>query len=87
MKVVLDEEGKIQLPEAVKSQLRLRPGDPVSLEQHEEEWILRRFNSEAPLHWKDQVLVYNGAIADSSECLLAQLRENRMDEILQNPWQ
>ena len=87
MKVVLDEEGKIQLREAVKSQLRLGPGDPVSLEQYEGNWILRRFDSETPLRWEGQVLVYNGDIADSSEYLLTQFRKNHLNQILQDPLQ
>ncbi len=83
MKAILDEAGRIQLPEDVRSQLGLEPGDEVILESRAGEWLLRPAQSRMGLVWEGKVLVHRGAMtADTSiEELLDQARGERFRQL------
>jgi AbrB family looped-hinge helix DNA binding protein len=60
MKAVVDEAGRIQLPEDVRVQLGVKPGDEVVLEARAGEWVLRSAHARSGLAWEGPVLVHKG---------------------------
>ncbi len=60
MKTVVDEAGRIQLPEVVRTQLGVKPGDEVILEDRAGEWVLKPANTQTGLCWEGTVLVHKG---------------------------
>jgi bifunctional DNA-binding transcriptional regulator/antitoxin component of YhaV-PrlF toxin-antitoxin module len=60
MKTIVDEIGRIQLPELVQAQLGLKPGDEVVLEQRAGEWVLKSAHTQTGLFWEGNVLVHKG---------------------------
>jgi bifunctional DNA-binding transcriptional regulator/antitoxin component of YhaV-PrlF toxin-antitoxin module len=60
VKTIVDEIGRIQLPELVRTRLGVKPGDEVVLEEHAGEWILKSANTQTGLLWEGNVLVHKG---------------------------
>ena len=60
MKAVVDEAGRIELPEDVRVQLGVKAGDEVVLEARAGEWVLRSAHASSGLAWEGTVLVHKG---------------------------
>jgi bifunctional DNA-binding transcriptional regulator/antitoxin component of YhaV-PrlF toxin-antitoxin module len=60
MKTIVDEIGRIQLPEFVRTQLGVKPGDEVVLEERAGEWVLKSNFTPTGLCWEGNVLVHKG---------------------------
>jgi bifunctional DNA-binding transcriptional regulator/antitoxin component of YhaV-PrlF toxin-antitoxin module len=81
MKMTLDSQGRIQLPVTVQTQLGVKPGDDLFLEQQDSLWFICSKSDAAGLAWKDNVLVHQGtgtALADDS---IGQIREQRLEQL------
>jgi AbrB family looped-hinge helix DNA binding protein len=77
MKAVMDKQGRIRLPRALKEQLGIQPGDEVQLEEQNGDWLLKAAKGSGGLQWKGNVLVHEGVSACSAENILQELREER----------
>lgn len=60
MKTIMDEVGRIQLPEDVRTHLGVKPGDEVVLEERAGEWVLKSAHAQTGLSWEGNVLVHRG---------------------------
>lgn len=83
MTTVVDEAGRIQLPEDVRSQLGVGPGDQVILEPRAGEWVLKSVHAPAALTWEGNVLVHQGTSQPSAaaESLVDQARDERLRQL------
>jgi len=83
VKTVVDEAGRIQLPEDVRTQLGVKPGDEVVLEERAGEWILRSANTQTGLCWEGNVLVHKGTSITSAtiEDLIDDARNERFRQL------
>jgi AbrB family looped-hinge helix DNA binding protein len=60
MKTVIDDAGRVQLPENVRAQLGVRPGDEVVWEERAGEWVIKSAHAATGLSWEGNVLVHKG---------------------------
>jgi bifunctional DNA-binding transcriptional regulator/antitoxin component of YhaV-PrlF toxin-antitoxin module len=83
METVVDESGRIQLPEDVRSQLGVGPGDHVILEPRAGEWVLKAAHASAALSWEGNVLVHQGTSTPgaAAESLIDQARDERFRQL------
>jgi AbrB family looped-hinge helix DNA binding protein len=66
MKTIVDEAGRIHLPDDVRTQLGVKPGDEVVLEERAGEWILKSAHTQTGLSWEGNVLVHKGTSITSA---------------------
>lgn len=66
MKTIMDEVGRIQLPEDVRTQLGVKPGDEVVLEERAGEWVLKSVHVPTGLSWEGDILVHKGTSVTSA---------------------
>lgn len=85
MKTTVDECGRIQLPESLRTQMGLKTGDEVVLENAQGQWVLKPVTSSAGLKWEGALLVHHGHNARSVEETLAELREERLVQQSETP--
>jgi AbrB family looped-hinge helix DNA binding protein len=85
MKAVLDEAGRIQLPDEVRSQLGVKPGDEVVLEARAGEWVLRSAHADSGLSWEGDVLVHKGTSLTGAriEDLIEEFRQERFHQLIE----
>jgi len=81
MKAVMDKQGRIRLPQALKEQLGILPGDEIRLEEQNGDWVLKAPKGSGGLQWKGNLLVHEGASAASAENILKELREERLEDL------
>jgi bifunctional DNA-binding transcriptional regulator/antitoxin component of YhaV-PrlF toxin-antitoxin module len=83
MKAVVDEAGRIQLPEDVLVQLGVKAGDEVVLEARAGEWVLRSAHARSGLAWEGTVLVHRGTSRTSAtiEDLIDDARNERFRQL------
>jgi AbrB family looped-hinge helix DNA binding protein len=85
MKTVIDESGRIQLPEDVRTQLGVKAGDEILLEERAGEWVLKSANTDTGLSWEGNVLVHKGTstVSAAIEDLIEQARDERFRQLCQ----
>jgi AbrB family looped-hinge helix DNA binding protein len=85
MKAVVDEAGRILLPEPVRSQLGVKPGDEVLLEARAGAWVLTSAHVTTGLAWEGNVLVHKGANSAGAtiESLIDASRDERFEQLTQ----
>jgi bifunctional DNA-binding transcriptional regulator/antitoxin component of YhaV-PrlF toxin-antitoxin module len=83
MKAILDEAGRIQLPDDVRAHLGVKPGDEVLLVPHAGEWVLRSAQARTGLALEGGVLVHRGTSASSAtiDAVLAESRDERFQQL------
>ena len=83
MKTIVDEVGRIQLPDDVRTQLGVKPGDEVVLEERAGEWVLKSAHPQTGLAWEGKVLVHKGTSMSSPtiEELIDEEREERFHQL------
>ena len=81
MKATLDDTGRIQLPHSLQSQLGVKAGDEVVLENLAGQWVIRAARVEAGLSWKGNVLVHEGVCPQPVDQILSQIREERIEQL------
>ena len=83
MKTIVDEAGCILLPEDVRAQLGVKPGDEVLLEARAGEWVLKAATAKAGLAWEGNVLVHQGTSMTSPtiESAIEELRNERFQQL------
>jgi bifunctional DNA-binding transcriptional regulator/antitoxin component of YhaV-PrlF toxin-antitoxin module len=81
VKTTLDSQGRIQLPDAVQSQLGVKPGDDLLLTQQDAQWVIVPKGDAAGLGWEGNVLVHHGSGGDSADDCLSQMREERLEQL------
>ena len=60
METTLDRFGRVVIPKEIRDLLGLKPGEPLQVEQSDDEVILKPLREEPPIKMKDGVLVYAG---------------------------
>jgi len=85
MKTIVDESGRIQLPEDVRTQLGVKAGDEILLEERAGEWVLKSANTDTGLSWEGNVLVHKGTsmISTTIEDFMDQARDERFCQLSQ----
>jgi AbrB family looped-hinge helix DNA binding protein len=83
MKAIVDEAGRILLPEHVRSQLGVKPGDEVVLEERADEWVLKSAHAPTGLVWEGSVLVHKGTSMTGAtiQDLIEQSRDERFQQL------
>jgi bifunctional DNA-binding transcriptional regulator/antitoxin component of YhaV-PrlF toxin-antitoxin module len=81
VKTIIDDAGRIQLPDVVQAQLGVKPGDEVLLENRNGEWAIKPVQAEPGLRWKGNVLVHEGVCSQPIDRVLAELREGRLEHL------
>ncbi|MEO8499012.1 MAG: AbrB/MazE/SpoVT family DNA-binding domain-containing protein [Planctomycetota bacterium] len=81
MKATLDSDGRIQLPSTVQSQLGVKPGDDVILDSQEGQGVIRSERATVGLCQEGNVLIHCGTSSDSVEVILAECREERLNQL------
>ena len=58
--VILDKAGRVVIPKALRDELRLEPGDSLTLESDGDHVVLRPVRSASALHKKRGIWVFRG---------------------------
>jgi AbrB family looped-hinge helix DNA binding protein len=82
MKATIDDTGRILLPEDLRVQLGVEPGDDVVLEKQGDEWVIRCPHEDGGLCWEGSVLVHKGTSASNAtiETAIDEVRRERFDQ-------
>lgn len=83
MKTTIDEAGRIELPQDVRTQLGVNPGDELELEQRAGEWVIRSSRADSGLCWEGNVLVHKGrsTAAATIDEVLDEVRNERFGQL------
>ena len=81
MRATIDKEGRIPLGPELQGQLGLKPGDDVVLENRGDEWVIRAARSAEGLCREGNVLVHRGLCTEPMDAVLAQLRDERFQQL------
>lgn len=81
MTAKVDANGRIELPDTIKRQLGIQPGDLIELDERGGEWVIRPVSGQSSLRWEGDVLVFGGVIACDLERAICESREERIDEL------
>jgi AbrB family looped-hinge helix DNA binding protein len=81
METRLDKFGRVVLPKDIRDHLDLKPGQVLKVERADEEVILKPVEKELPLHIKDGVLVFSGAVTGDIAKAVKQHREGRLKKV------
>jgi bifunctional DNA-binding transcriptional regulator/antitoxin component of YhaV-PrlF toxin-antitoxin module len=81
MKTILDQTGRIELPQLVQAQLGVKAGDQVLLENHGGQWVIRAARDASGLCWKGNVLVHEGVCPQPVDQVLSHVREERFEHL------
>ena len=81
METTLDKFGRIVIPKEIRDDFNLKPGSQIRIEEGDQVIILKPFEGEPNLHWKDGVLVFSGTpFGDLGEAL-EKHREDRAKSV------
>jgi bifunctional DNA-binding transcriptional regulator/antitoxin component of YhaV-PrlF toxin-antitoxin module len=53
MKTLVDDVGRIQLPQAVQTKLGVKPGDELALQEENGQWMLKPITPSVDVHAED----------------------------------
>jgi len=81
METTLDRFGRIIIPKKVRSNLGLKPGAHLTIEETDDTIVLKPVSDEPHVIDKDGVLVFSGAATGNIEETLAQHRKERLKTI------
>jgi AbrB family looped-hinge helix DNA binding protein len=81
METRLDKFGRVVLPKDIRDHLDLKPGQVLKVERADEEVILKPVEKELPLHIKNGVLVFSGAVTGDITKTVKEHREGRLKKI------
>jgi AbrB family looped-hinge helix DNA binding protein len=82
--VTLDKAGRVVIPKAVRDELRLAPGDSLTLASDGDQVMLRPVRSASALHKKHGIWVFRGSrkvTAAETDQVLERVREARHREV------
>ena len=78
METRLDKFGRVVLPKTIRDHLDLKSGQVLKVERADEEIILKPVEKELPLHIKDGVLVFSGAVTGDIAKAMKEHRGGRL---------
>lgn len=78
METTLDRFGRIVIPKKVRTDLGLKPGAHLTIEETDDSIVLKPVSDEPQVIEKDGVLVFAGATTGNIEEALAQHRKKRL---------
>jgi AbrB family looped-hinge helix DNA binding protein len=83
-KVTLDNAGRVVIPKSLRDELRLAPGDSLTLESDGDHLMLRPVRSSSPLRKKRGIWVFHGGrkiSAAETDRALQSVRQERDREL------
>ena len=81
METRLDKFGRVVLPKTIRDHLDLKAGQVLKVERADEEVILKPVEKELPLHIKNGVLVFSGAVTGDIAKAVKEHREGRLKKV------
>jgi len=78
--VTLDKAGRVVIPKTLRDELRLAPGDSLTLESDGDQVVLRPVRSSSPLRKKHGIWVFHGGrkiTAAETDQALESIRQER----------
>jgi len=81
MKTTIDRFGRVVIPKKIRDSIGLNEGSELSIEEKEEQIILRPFTERNSIELIDGVLVFTGQPAGAIENQLKKHREQRLREL------
>jgi bifunctional DNA-binding transcriptional regulator/antitoxin component of YhaV-PrlF toxin-antitoxin module len=81
MKVMIDNNGRIELGDELQKQLGLKPGDEVEIETRGKEGIIKPANSGQGLCQEGNVLVHRGISTESVEHVMEKVRNEKLRKL------
>jgi bifunctional DNA-binding transcriptional regulator/antitoxin component of YhaV-PrlF toxin-antitoxin module len=81
MRTTIDREGRIALGRDLQDELGVQPGDDVLLERRGEEWIIQAAKGERGLCLEGNVLVHRGVSRTPGVDALAEVRDERLEQL------
>ena len=83
MEVLIDNFGRILIPQSVRKHIGLRPGSVLNIEESGDKIVLKPKEEQSPLRIKENLAVYSGDIGDSGD-LVKEAREKRIRKLTGN---
>jgi hypothetical protein len=81
MKATIERDGRIALQKELQVQLGVQPGDDVVFESCGSDWLIKAAKTETGLSLEGNVLVHRGVCSGPIDASLAQVREERFDQL------
>ncbi len=81
--VTIDETGRILIPQNMRDEMKLLPKQQLELQFRDGELTLRP-KSQGKIVEKNGMYVWTGEIPNDTQDLIEQIREERIDSILEN---
>lgn len=78
MKTTIDKFGRVVIPKKIRDSIGLNEGSELSIEEKEEQIILRPFTERSSVELVDGVLVFTGKAAGDLENEIRRHREQRL---------
>jgi AbrB family looped-hinge helix DNA binding protein len=81
--ISLDQAGRVVVPKAIRAALRLRAGEPLRVEQRDEEIVIRRYQPHVRLESVEGWLVIRGGPPGDGSIpdLIDEMRDERIREL------
>ncbi|HBC85692.1 MAG TPA: hypothetical protein DCZ94_01930 [Lentisphaeria bacterium] len=83
MEVLVDNFGRILIPQSVRKHIGLKAGSVLDIEESENKIVLKPKEAQNPLRIKEDLAVYSGDIGDSGD-LVKEDREKRIRKLTGN---
>ena len=81
METTLDKFGRVVIPKEIRDILGLKPGEPLQVEQSDDEVVLKPLRGAPPIKVKDGVLVYAGTATGNLMEAVRAHRDERLKRV------
>lgn len=81
MKTTLDRFGRVIVPKGIRDRLGLVPGAEMTINEHEDEVVLKLVEHETPLKLENGILVFAGAAKSDLTEAVRMHREDRQRKV------
>ena len=81
MKTTLDRFGRVIVPKSIRDRLGLVPGSEMTIDEHENEVVLKLVDLEGPLKLENGILVFAGTAKSDLTEAVRMHREDRQRKV------
>jgi bifunctional DNA-binding transcriptional regulator/antitoxin component of YhaV-PrlF toxin-antitoxin module len=82
MTLLIDQNGKLEIPESLRAALHLEPGSEVQIEQKGETLVLSAAKSEPCLKRVGRILMWTGEVGPEMNDAAQRMREDHAREVM-----